>query len=71
MSSRTSNSKCTDFQTQDGIELESCLLSLSDKDKSFSGSLVLDLRIWKRAERLDIVDFFREIESDSQKWFYF
>ena len=46
MSSRTSNSKCTDFQTQDGIELESCLLSLSDKDKSFSGSLVLDLRIW-------------------------
>ena len=44
---------------------------MSDEDESYSGSLVLDLRIWKRAERLDIVDFFREIESDSQKWFYF
>ena len=40
------------FQTKDAIELESCkqtkilYLLMPDEVKTFSGSLVLDLRIW-------------------------
>ena len=50
--------RCTGFQMKDDIELESCrqinlVLLMPDEDKTFNGSLVLDVRIgWRHVHTL-------------------